>query len=63
MPLCARVARSHTTQEPSRPIRFPAKIAPSLQELMSSVDGIMGGLGQMLQEHMAAAVKRLRVQV
>lgn len=50
-------------QEAGRPIRYPTKIAPTLQELMSGVDGVMSGLRQMLQQHMAAGVKRLRVQV
>lgn len=30
---------------------------------MASVDSVLSGLRQMLQEHMAVAVKRLRVQV
>lgn len=50
-------------QEAGRPIRYPARIAPTLQELMSSVDGVMAELRQTLQQHMAAAVKHLRVQV
>jgi hypothetical protein len=50
-------------QDAGRPIRYPAKIAPTLQELMSGVDGVMAGLRQMLKEHMATGGKRLRVQV
>lgn len=30
---------------------------------MASVDSVLSGLTQMLQEHMAGAVKQLRVQV
>jgi hypothetical protein len=50
-------------QDAGRPIRYPAKIASTLQELMSGVDGVMAGLRQMLKEHMATEAKRLRAQV
>lgn len=50
-------------QEAGRPIRYPAKIAPTLAGLMTAVDGVMSGLKEMLQAHTAAGVKHLRVQV
>lgn len=51
------------TQEANRPIRYPAKIAPNLKELMAGVDAILQGLQQMLQQHVTTAAKQLRVQV
>lgn len=57
-------ARLHMSdlQDSSRPIRYPLKIAPTLQQLMASVDDVMSDMRRMLQEHMGTAVKRLRVQ-
>lgn len=60
--VCAAAAAT-IVQEAGRPIRYPAKIPPTLQELSANVDGIMSGLRQMLQEHLAGVTKRLRVQV
>lgn len=61
--VCAAAAAATIVQEAGRPIRYPAKITPTLQELSLKVDDIMSGLRQMLQEHLTGVTKRLRVQV
>eukprot|EP00879_Flechtneria_rotunda_P009268 GHRR01009702.1.p1 GENE.GHRR01009702.1~~GHRR01009702.1.p1 ORF type:complete len:466 (+),score=205.81 GHRR01009702.1:876-2273(+) len=46
----------------NRPIRYPARIAGSLQEFMAGVDAVLSGLQRLLEQHMVAAVEQLRVQ-
>lgn len=60
---CAVCCPVHALQEPSRPIRFPTKIAANLQELSTSVAAVFSTLQQMLQEHVATATRQFRVQV
>lgn len=50
-------------QEAGRPIRYPAKIAPSLKELMAGVDTVLAALTDSLRQHMGTASKQLHVQV
>lgn len=50
-------------QDAGRPIRYPDRIASNLKDLMAGVDMVLLGLQQMLQQHVVAATKQLRVQV
>lgn len=49
--------------KPIRPIRYPSRIPLKLEEMINWMDGILEGLRDQLNSHVAAGVKELRTQV
>ena len=51
-----------TGPKPIRPIRYPARIPLKLEDMIKWMDGILEGLRDQLNSHVAAGVKGLRTQ-
>eukprot|EP00955_Chlamydomonas_euryale_P079784 363340-Chlamydomonas_euryale.AAC.8 len=52
-----------TGAQPDRPIRYPAHIPPSVDELLAKTNKELEDLREGLRTHVSAAVKELRTQV
>ncbi len=49
--------------QPIRPIRYPARLPPSMTTLLAKTDEVLEGLREQLRQHSQASVKQLRAQV
>lgn len=48
---------------PVRPIRYPQRIPPSINTLLTKTDDVLGALREQLRQHVATGVKQLRASV
>ena len=56
-------AEESSGPKPIRPIRYPSRIPLALDDMLKWMDGILEGLREQLNAHVAAGVKELRTQV